>query len=191
MGATASPERAEVSQDLAVVAHFRHEQFAVLVASGLSYREAARRAGYNPDNSWRLMQTPAVRERVEELVREPDERVKAGIELELVMLRNRAAVGDLSDADRADIELRLKLLLAHAKLRGWIVDKKQVSKLSVGLRVNRAELETAVAADLERLAPGALDRLGRLGPTPTREELARIAAGEPDGSGSESGTLPE
>ena len=71
------------------------------------------------------------------------------------------------------------------------MDKKQVSKLSVGLRVNRAELETAVAADLERLAPGALDRLGRLGPTPTREELARIAAGEPDGAGSESGTLPE
>jgi hypothetical protein len=49
------------------------------------------------------MQTPAIRERVEEPVREPDERVKAGIGLELVMLRNRAAVGNLNDADRADI----------------------------------------------------------------------------------------
>ena len=96
MGTTASPEHAEVGQDLAVVAQFRHEQFAVLVASGLSYREAARRAGYNPDNSWRLMQTPAVRERVEELVREPDERVKAGIELELVMLPNWAGLGTLA-----------------------------------------------------------------------------------------------
>jgi hypothetical protein len=120
MGTTASPEHAEVGQDLAVVAQFRHEQFAVLVASGLSYREAARRAGYNPDNSWRLMQTRAVRARVEELVREPDERVKAGIELELVMLRNRAGVGDLSDADRADIDLRLKYSwLTRNSVAGW------------------------------------------------------------------------
>ena len=62
-------ERAEVAQDLAVVVQSRHEQFAVLVASGVSYREAARRAGFNPDNSWRLMQTRGIRDRVEELVR--------------------------------------------------------------------------------------------------------------------------
>jgi hypothetical protein len=133
MGSLYTPESSEVTQDLAVVVQSRHEQFAVLVASGLSYREAARRAGYNPDNSWRLMQTQAIQDRVAELVREPEERVKAGIELEFVMLRNQAANGDLSDADRAVIELRLKLLLAHAKIRGWIVDKKQIAKATLQL----------------------------------------------------------
>src|SRR6516165_5978766 len=83
-------------------------------------------------------------------------RVKAGIELELVMLRNRTAVGGLNDADRADIELRLRLLLAHAKLRGWIVDKKQVSQVTARVSVARGDLEAAIRADVERLAPGAL-----------------------------------
>jgi hypothetical protein len=184
MASVPSLEHTEARQDLAVVAQLQHEQFAVLVASGLSYREAARRAGYNPDNSWRLRQTPAIRERVEELVREPDARVKAGIELELVMLRNRVADGDLTDADRADIELRLKLLLAHAKLRGWIVDKKQVAKLSASVRLDRAELAAALEADLERLAPGATGQLARLGRAPSRSDLTRIAAGEDHGTAS-------
>jgi hypothetical protein len=160
-------ERAEVTQDLAVIVQSRHEQFAVLVASGLSYREAARRAGYNPDNSWRLMQTRAIRDRVAELVREPEERVRAGIELELVMLRNRAANGDLTDADRADIELRLKLLLAHAKIRGWIVDKKQIAKATLQLgTVSRADLQGMLLDRLNQLAPG------------ERARLEAIAAGE-------------
>ena len=122
------PDRAEVTQDLVVVVQSRHEQFAFLVASGLSYREAARRAGYNPDNSWRLMQTPGIRDRVEELIKEPEERVKAGIELELVMLRNRAANEDLDAEGRANVELRLKLALAHARYCGWIVNKGEAGK---------------------------------------------------------------
>ena len=165
------PERTELAQDRAVEVESRHEQFAFLVASGLSYREAARRAGYNPDNSWRLMQSRAIRERVEELVSEPEERIRAGIELEMVMLRNRAADGDLTDADRSDIELRLKLLLAHAKLRGWIVEKKQVSRANVSIRGaigNRAQFDALMAEVMADLAPA------------QRARLKRIAAGEDD-----------
>jgi hypothetical protein len=161
------PEPAEVTQDLTVVVQSRHEQFAVLVASGLSYREAARRAGYNPDNSWRLMQTRAIQGGVEELVRQPEERVKAGIELDLVMLRNRAANGDRSDAERADIELRLKLLLAHAKIRGWIVDRKPIAKATLHLgRVSRTDLQGMLLDQLNQLAHG------------ERARIEAIAAGE-------------
>jgi hypothetical protein len=161
MASFPTPERTELTQDLAVVVQSRHEQFAVLVASGLSYREAARRAGYNPDNSWRLMRTQAIQDRVAELVREPEERVRAGIELELVMLRNRAANGDLTDADRADIELRLKLLLAHAKIRGWIVNKREVKKASLSLfgKLSRAEMHEMLLEQLSELSPGERARI--------------------------------
>jgi hypothetical protein len=174
MGAISIPERTGLSADLAVVLQSRQEQFAVLVASGLSYREAARRVGYNPDNSWRLMQSRAIRERVEELVREPDERVKAGIELELVMLRNRVADGDLTDAERSDIELRLKLALAHAKLRGWIVERKQVAsaKLDFG-KISRADFDAMLEQQLPALDPA------------TRDRIKRIAAGHDDATNSE------
>ena len=101
-------------------------------------------------------------------------RVKAGIELELVMLRNRTAVGGLNDADRADIELRLKLLLAHARLRGWIVDKKQVSQVTARVSVARGDLEAAIRADVERLVPGALRHLDAGGDI----DVKAIAAGE-------------
>jgi hypothetical protein len=76
------------------------------------------------------------------------------------MLRNRAANGDLTDADRADIELRLKLLLAHAKIRGWIVDKKQIAKATLHLgRVSRADMQAMLLDQLNQLAPGERARI--------------------------------
>jgi hypothetical protein len=103
-------------------------------------------------------------------------RVKAGIELELVMLRNRTAVGGLNDADRADIELRLRLLLAHAKLRGWIVDKKQVSQVTARVSVPRGDLEAAIRADVERLVPGAMKHLEA--GVVDADQIRAIAAGD-------------
>ena len=59
------------------------------------------------------------------------------------MLRNRAANEDL-DEGRANVELRLKLAMTHAKLRGWIVEKKQVSQITARVSVPRATLEQAI-----------------------------------------------
>jgi len=92
------------------------------------------------------------------------------------MLRNRTAVGGLNDADRADIELRLRLLLAHAKLRGWIVDKKQVSQVTARVSVPRGDLEAAIRADVERLVPGAIKLEAR--PDPDEDSLRAIASGQ-------------
>jgi len=33
---------------------------------------------------------------------------------------------DLDAEGRANVELRLKLVMAHARYRGWLVDRKQV-----------------------------------------------------------------
>ena len=66
------------------------------------------------------------------------------------------AAGDLTDADRADIELRLKLLLAHAKLRGWIVDKKQVARASIDLGgLSPEDIQANLGQYLDALEPGA------------------------------------
>jgi hypothetical protein len=75
------------------------------------------------------------------------------------MLRNRAANEDLDAEGRANVELRLKLVMAHARYRGWLVDKKQVSQVSARVSVPRGDLEGAIRADVERLVPGAMKHL--------------------------------
>ncbi len=134
----------------------QRECFAALVAGGVSYRVAAERVGFSRDYGWDLMQEPAVRQRVTDLVQQPAELTRAGIEVELIQLRNRAAGGDLTDPDRADIELRLKLLLTHAKLRGWIVEKKQVARASIDFgRLNVEGMLADIGPLLDALEPGA------------------------------------
>jgi hypothetical protein len=169
-------ERTELSQELAAVLSPQHELFAVYVASGLGYRESARRAGFHEDNGFRLMQMPRLRVRIEELVSEPAERIRAGIDAEFLMLRNRAANEDLDAEGRANVELRLKLVMAHARYRGWLVDRKQVSQVSARVSVPRGDLEAAIRADIERLVPGAMKHVeaGVLG----EDQIRAIAAGE-------------
>jgi hypothetical protein len=177
MGVTAIHERTELSQELAAVLSPQHELFAVCVASGLSYRESARRTGFHEDNGFRLTKIPAVRARIEELASEPAERIRAGIDAEFLMLRNRAANEDLDAKGRANVELRLKLVMAHARYRGWLIDKKQVSQVTARVSVPRGDLEAAIRADVERLVPGAIKQLEVAAAT-GEVDLRAIAAGE-------------
>jgi hypothetical protein len=148
--------RSELTQELAAVLPPDHELFAVHVSSGLSYRESARRAGFHEDTGFKIMQMPAVRARVEELVSAPEERVRAGIDAEFLMLRNRAANDELDGEGRANLELRLKLLMAHARYRGWIVEKKHVARASISFgKVTTEDFRPHVAQYLDVLEPGA------------------------------------
>ena len=145
-----------------------HELFSAAVASGRSYRAAAKIAGFDENYGFRLMKIPAIRQRVEELLQEPAERIRAGLESELLMLRHRAAESELSADERANVELRLKLVLAHGRLRGWIVDKKQINKATLDLSkllareagtLGRAQLRQAFEEHLNQLDPGSRSRL--------------------------------
>jgi hypothetical protein len=169
-------ERTELSQELAGILSPQHELFAVCVASGLSYRESTRRAVFHEDNGFRLTRVPAVRARKEELASEPAERIRAGIDAELLMLRNRASNEDLDAEGRANVELRLKLVIAHARYRGWLVDRKHVSQVSARVSVPRGDLEAAIRADVERLVPGAIKLEAR--PDPDEDSLRAIASGQ-------------
>ena len=64
-----------------------------------------------------------------------------------MMIRRRLAEGDVDSEERATLDLRIKALMAHAKLRGWIVDRKQVDKRRVDISLRSAE-------DLQRLLSG-------------------------------------
>jgi hypothetical protein len=68
------------------------EMFAALVASGVSYRNAAQRCGYSADYGWDLARSPIIRARIEELAEEPAGAVRRSIRAELRILRNRAAL---------------------------------------------------------------------------------------------------
>ena len=142
-----------------------HELFSAAVASGRSYRAAAKIAGFDENYGFRLMKVPAIRQRVEELLQEPAERIRASLESELLMLRHRAAESELSADERANVELRLKLVLAHGRLRGWIVDKKQINKATLDLskllggKAGALGLRQAFEEHLNQLDPGSRSRL--------------------------------
>lgn len=131
------------------------ESFAALVAAGVSYRAAATRVGLSADYGWDLMQHPGVRQRVIDLAAQPGERIRAGIEAELLILRNAAAAGELTADQRADIQLRFQLLIGHAKLRGWIVDRKQVQRTTTTVDISTEDMRIHLAEFLDSLDPGA------------------------------------
>lgn len=151
-----------------------HELFAASVASGLSYRKAAKLAGFHVDNGFRLMQMPEVRARVQELVEAPDEQIRARVNAEFMILLNRVSS---AEGKAYDPDLHMRVLLGLAKYKGWIVERKQVAKVSASVRLKRDDLD-AIQADLERLAPGAAGALERLGRPAMTEDLKAIAAGE-------------
>jgi hypothetical protein len=81
----------------------------------------------------------------------------------MLMLCNRAANEDLDAEGRANVELRLKLAMAHAKLRGCIVDRKQVARMNVNFREIRGlNLEAMLNQSLEQLSPEHSARLRKL-----------------------------
>jgi hypothetical protein len=95
------------------------------------------------------------------------------------MLRNRVANEDLDAEGRANVELRLKLVMEHARYRGWIVQKKQVARANLSLDAllaNRGQLQSLLDESRDALAPG------------ERARLRRIAAGELATPGRESET---
>ena len=75
------------------------------------------------------------------------------------------------------MELRLKLVMAHARYRGWVVDRKQVSQVTARVAVGRGDLEAAIRADVERLSPGAIRAL-EASPAASQDQLRAIAAGD-------------
>lgn len=158
-------ERSELSQRLAANLSAEYELFAVQVASGLSYRASAKVAGFSEDNGFRLMQIPQVRTRVAELLEQPETRVKAGILAEFMMLRNRAADADLNDEQRANVDLRLRLLMAHAKVLGMVIERKQVQQSTASIQLDKLPPD-AIRAHLSqllgRLEPGAQADVRRL-----------------------------
>ena len=110
-----------------------------------------------------LMQMPAVRARYEELLNQPLDRVRAGINAELLMLRNRAANEDLDAEGRANIELRFKLAMGHARYDGWIIEKKQVAHATLNLdKLSRGQLHAEAERMLGELEPGARAEMQRM-----------------------------
>ena len=153
---------------------------AALVAAGFGYRAAALKAGWDKDYGWDKAQVPRIKARIAGLVLDPVERVRAGIDADLLMMRRRAAAGDMDAEERANMELRLKLLMSHAKLRGWIVDRKQIDKRSVDLSlVGSAELQEHLSGVLDTLEPGARREIdARLAVVKKRRKAAQRAKGQ-------------
>ena len=114
------------------------------------------------------------------------QRIRTGFDAELLMLRNRAANEDLDAEGRANINLRLKLVMSHARPRRLIVDKKQVARATVTLnQVDRRALRAEIERLIDELEPGARAEVER----PIDAEPSAGASGTPD-AGTTASTRP-
>ena len=149
MAARAIRQHTELSETRSNILRPEHELFAASVALGMGYRKSARRAGFHEDHGFRLMQRPAIRDRVEVLQSAPvEERIQAEVMAGLHILYNRVVYGDLDSGGRANLRLQERLARTLAKLSGSTGREKQVAKVGVGLRFSRADLDAAIAGDL-------------------------------------------
>ena len=142
--------------------------FADLVASGMSYVEAAETVGFAREYGRHLSRDPFVRQRIDDQIGDPN-KARTIADYTLAVIRTRDAVGNDAPGTenwRANMELHLKALDKLARVCGWIVERKQVAKVSASMRLKRDDLD-AIQTDLERLAPGAAGRLAWLGRTRT------------------------
>jgi hypothetical protein len=147
----------------------QEQLFCALVASGISYRTAAEQAGWEKTYGWQKMNVPRIREHVQALAADPVERVRNGIEADIMMIRRRLAEGDVDGEERATLDLRLKACMNHAKLRGWIVDRKQTQRVSVDLSaISQEDMSAHLAGALDALEPGARREI--------EERLAKVGA---------------
>jgi hypothetical protein len=115
-----------------------------------------------------------MRARVEALIGEPD-KTRLAAKYWLAVIRTEAVAADTTPgtAERANMDLHLRALDKLARIKGWLVERKQVSQVTARVAVARGDLEAAIRADVERLAPGALKRLDA-----GDADLKSIAAGE-------------
>src|ERR1700752_925609 len=147
------------------------ELFASFVATGASYRESARKASVHPVTGWKWMQLPAIRARVNELIEENKSEdlggiaSRAWIETHMIMIINRLESGTKHDAS-ADVaikpdwleawRLELLALMNLAKLKGLIVERKQMTRASIDLgRLGVNDLQGHLGEMLDSLEPGA------------------------------------
>jgi hypothetical protein len=151
------------------------ELFCTLVAGGAQYTEAAERAGFVRDYGKMLIRRPDIRQRVEELIGEPD-KARLAAKYWLAVIRTEEVIATEStpgsDSWRANMDLHLRALDKLARLHGWLVERKQVSQVTTRVTVDRNSLEAAIRADIERLAPGAIGRLEA-----GESDLKQLAAG--------------
>jgi hypothetical protein len=134
------------------------EIFCTLVASGTSYTDAAASAGFARNTGKVLIRHPAIKQRVETLIGEPD-KARIAAKYWLAVIRTEEATSGMeagSDTWRANMTLHLTALDKLARLHGWIVERKQTTQVTARLNVPREALEASIRQDLERLSPGSL-----------------------------------
>ena len=152
-----------------------HALFAALVAGGETYSKAAESSGFARDTGRALARQPAIQLRIQELQAEPTKAQITAMYWRNV-IRTEAAVEDDplqgGEAWRANMALHMTALDKLARFKGWLVERKQVSQVTARVNVARGDLEAAIRADVERLAPGALRRIES-----GEADLKSIAAG--------------
>lgn len=151
-------------QPIASVLKPEYETFARYVAAGLSYRKAARQAGFHEATATDLVKNQDVRARINELIEAGKREDISGIvsrtwlESRFVALADELEEG-VNKERRADIIAQASVLMSLGKLKGYVVERS--ARMNVSTKVERDDM----AAMLDALEPGARTKLLALAET--------------------------
>jgi hypothetical protein len=163
-------------QLLGAILPAKHEVFCSLVSIGYPFEDAAVSAGYSETYAQHLVRRPEIQRRVAELINRSNGETgpgsRAWIEIQIILIAMKAMHEEpelkdpngtvIAPATLPNHPLAMAALMNLAKLRGLIIERKQIdqrtSKLDLG-KVPPDQLHEALAAHLNQLAPGARRRI--------------------------------
>ena len=154
----ASPELPTISQLSA-----EQELFCSFRAAGKSSAESARLANVHHATGYRWLQLPEIQARIQEFVDEHRTEdlgglaSRAWIETHMVMVVEKIERGGYDPLDLEGFRVELTALMNLAKLKGLIVERKQVDQRTAKLDLNKLvtpEAQEQLGGVLDGLEPG-------------------------------------
>ena len=150
------------------------EMFCAEVACGATAKQAAESVGYTDTYASNLRQHPAVQQRIKQLIAE---RVREGgivskvwAECKLVWIANRCLAGRPAILDESgktlvpavdpDYSQAQSAIMNLARLRGWIIERKQ--SLNAKVDLGKSDLESMLDQQLANLPAEARARVRQL-----------------------------
>lgn len=162
----------------------QYEIYALAMASGQSLRKCTELAGFSWNWGWRVSRMASVRQRVSELLLEPEDKERVQLKISLIQIHHRLETEELPDWERKQLMDRVKVVMQHARLCGWLIDRKLTTRTSLDFgKMPRGEMAQMLGQYLQALDPDTAGRLKALAAgstiTVTATEAVTEATTEP------------
>lgn len=179
-------DRSSAGKELAGLISAEHEYYCLLRVEGYSQPQAAEMAGFSPTSAYGIEIMPRVQNRIKQLANErsaegPGNR--SWVTGRLVEVASRlSGHAELSEGMRTQLSSAVTALMSIARLRGYVVERKQIKTATIDLnKLSRSELSSVLDQHLGTLSPASRRRIQQITAGDDLEGVAEaVDVSEPD-----------